>query len=158
MLRLRIQKKKAKATVINKNAMLKNLETDLLSKGIRPTAMRLLVFDYLLHQKSAVSLNDLEVNFEKSDRITLYRTIKTFQEKGLVHQIDDGTTSIKYALCSSNCSAQVCLDLHLHFYCRQCNKTFCLPKTRIPEIQLPEQYQAEEINLTVKGLCSNCTQ
>lgn len=136
--------------------MLKNLETDLLAKGIRPTAMRLLVLDFLLHQKSAVSINDLEAYFKKSDRITLYRTLKTFLEKGVVHQIDDGTTSLKYALCSSSCTAQVCFDLHLHFYCKQCNKTYCLPKTRIPEIQMPERYKADEINLMAKGICGNC--
>ncbi len=136
--------------------MLKNLETDLLTKGIRPTAMRLLVLDFLLHQKSAVSLNDLEANFEKSDRITLYRTLKTFEEKGLVHQIEDGTTSVKYALCADSCSAQAHHDLHLHFYCNQCKETICLPKTRIPEIQLPERYESDEINLMVKGTCGNC--
>lgn len=136
--------------------MLKDLESNLLAKGVRPTAMRLLVLDYLLNQTAAVSLNDLETNFERSDRVTLYRTLKTFEEKGLVHQIEDGTTSVKYALCPEACSTGLHHDLHVHFYCNECKGTFCLPKTRIPEVQLPENYQPEEINLTVKGICGEC--
>jgi Fur family ferric uptake transcriptional regulator len=137
--------------------MVKELENDLLAKGIRPTAMRLLVLEYLLKQTAAVRINDLETYFLKADRITLYRTLKTFEEKGLVHKIEDGTASVKYALCPDSCSGQAHHDLHLHFYCIKCAATFCLPKTRIPELQLPENYQAEEINLTVKGKCSSCS-
>ena len=137
--------------------MVKELETDLLAKGIRPTAMRLLVLDYLLKQSAAVSLNDLETYFLKADRITLYRTLKKFEDKGIVHKIEDGTSSVKYALCPESCYGMAYCDLHLHFYCTHCQNTFCLPKTRIPELQLPEKYQPEDISLTVKGKCSNCS-
>lgn len=118
--------------------------------------MRLLVLDFLLQQKTAVSLNDLETHFLKADRITLYRTLKTFGDMGLVHKIEDGTASVKYALCPESCTAAKHHDLHVHFFCTQCNATLCLPKTRIPELQLPENYRAEEINLTVKGRCADC--
>src|SRR5690606_12566039 len=89
---------------LTNTAMLKDLESNLLAKGVRPTAMRLLVLDYLLNQTAAVSLNDLETNFERSDRVTLYRTLKTFEENGLVHKVEDGTASLKYALCPDTCS------------------------------------------------------
>lgn len=62
--------------------MLVKVESTLESKGIRPTAMRLLVPDYLLKQTAAVSLNDLETCFHRSDRVTLCRTLKTFEAKG----------------------------------------------------------------------------
>ena len=118
--------------------------------------MRLLVLDFLLKHTTAVSLNDLETNFLRSDRITLYRTLKTFEEKGLVHSIEDGSSSIKYALCAADCSAQNHHDLHVHFNCRACGETFCLPKSRIPDIALPTNFKLEEINLVVKGICAIC--
>ena len=79
------------------HAAMKDLDNLLQQKQVRPTAMRLLVLGYLLKQAAAISLNDLETYFHRSDRITLYRTLKTFEEKGLVHKIDDGTGSVKYA-------------------------------------------------------------
>lgn len=136
--------------------MIKELENILNNKKIRLTAMRLLVMETLSDQKSAISLSELEKSFEKSDRITLYRTLKTFQEKGLVHSIDDGTGAPKYALCEEGCECDMEKDLHVHFHCRICNETFCMPKYKIPEIELPIKFKAEEANLVVKGVCANC--
>lgn len=136
--------------------MVKDLDNRLLEKQIKPTVMRLLVLEILLKQLSAMSLNDLEAAFDRADRITLYRTLKTFEEKGLVHRIDDGTGIAKYALCGDSCLPVQHHDLHVHFYCNACKETFCLPKSRIPQVQLPEQFQAEEMNLVVKGICGKC--
>lgn len=137
--------------------MLQDLDKTLHQKGIRPTAMRLLVLDYLLKQSAAVSLSDLETYFHRADRITLYRSLKTFEEKGLVHRIDDGSGAVKYALCSDDCNTLEHHDLHVHFFCNHCRETFCLPKSRIPDIALPERFKTEEINLVVKGTCGKCS-
>ena len=137
--------------------MIKELEIKLKQKGIRPTAMRLLVLETLSGLEAAVSLSDLEEVFEKSDRVTLYRTLKTFQENGLVHSIDDGTGAPKYALCEEGCECNIEQDLHVHFHCRICRETFCLPKYKIPDIDLPGEFIPEEANLVVKGVCGKCS-
>lgn len=131
-------------------------ENTLEQKKVRPTAMRLLVLETLQKQKAAISLQDLELAFEKADRITLYRTLKTFQKKGLIHSIEDGTGATKYALCQEGCECAP-EDMHLHFFCTSCEGTFCLPKLKIPEISLPEGFVPVETNLLVKGVCANCT-
>ncbi len=51
--------------------VMKELEKKLEQKKVRPTAMRLLVLEVLQNQKAAISLQDLELTFEKADRITL---------------------------------------------------------------------------------------
>jgi Fur family transcriptional regulator, ferric uptake regulator len=137
--------------------MSSDLETILESKNINPTAMRLLVLDFLLHSSAAASLADIEKGMHPADRITIYRTLKTFQEKGLVHSIDDGSGSSKYALCQSECDDTHHHDLHVHFYCHSCKETFCLEKSAIPHINLPGQFRAEEMSLLVKGICNACS-
>ena len=127
------------------------------SKGIRPTAMRLMTYRRLAQLNVAVSLGDLGNDFESSERSTLFRTMKTFEEKGIVHQIEDGTGIIKYALCEDNCECEVGNDLHLHFHCNSCGETVCLTEHKIPQINLPEGYVAEDINLVVKGICEKCS-
>ena len=131
-------------------------EDILTAKGIQPTAMRLLVLEYLYRQPSAVNLQKLETDFYHADRTTLYRTLKTFEEKGLVHQIKDGSETTKYALCADACSDGEHYDLHLHFHCTKCGETTCLPKTKIPEVALPANFRVTEINLVAKGICDNC--
>ena len=137
--------------------MNEELESILKAKGINPTAMRILVLEYLLKQSSAVSLHDLEENFQHSDRTTLYRTLKTFEEKGLIHNIKDGSEATKYALCADACKDGEHFDLHMHFYCNSCKETFCLPKHKIPDVKLPKQFVLEELNLVAKGICDKCS-
>lgn len=136
-----------------------SLERKLKEKQIQPTAMRLRVLEYLLEQHAAVSLNDIEKGLQHTDRVTVYRTLKTFEENSLVHSIEDGTGATKYAMCYDDCEpGGRHHDLHVHFYCRKCEETFCLPKSAIPALQLPAGYEMEEMNLTVKGICSKCNQ
>jgi len=131
-------------------------EQKLILKKINPTAMRLLVLDLLLKQTSAISLTDIEKGLEPSDRTTIYRTLKTFEEKGLTHVIDDGTGTPKYALCAEECGDHEHHDLHVHFYCTSCKETFCLPNSKIPDVILPGGFISTEMNLVVKGVCDKC--
>ncbi len=135
--------------------MNKDIDDKLNSRNIKPTAMRQLVLKVLAEQKTAISLPELENKFEKVEKSTLYRTLKTFEEKKLIHSIDDGTGSVKYALCQSSCECHP-KDLHLHFYCVKCEQTYCLNDIQIPAINLPQNFSLESVNMVVKGTCSSC--
>ncbi|WP_456461861.1 Fur family transcriptional regulator, partial [Lutibacter sp.] len=100
-----------------------DLEKILDKHNVKPTAMRLLVLQFLLTEKAAMSLTDLENYFDKSDRTTLYRTLKTFVKYEIAHKIDDGTGITKYALCEENCHCEIETDLHVHFHCKLCKQT-----------------------------------
>lgn len=137
---------------------MEKVETILHNKNVRPTAMRLLVYRTLTENPSAISLTDLENLLETADRTTLYRTIKTFEEQGVVHPIEDGTGVTKYALCTAYCNAGEHKDLHLHFHCSVCEETTCLTDYSIPKISLPNGYIAQDVNFMVSGVCKNCNQ
>ena len=125
------------------------------NRNIKPTAMRELVLRVLSEQKAAIGLADLEQKFVKADKVTLYRTLKTFEENKLIHSIDDGTGSVKYALCSETCQCHP-EDLHVHFFCTHCKQTYCLNHIPVPSVNLPVHFTLENINMVVKGICSNC--
>ena len=135
-----------------------NDDTDkkLQAKNIKPTAMRELVLKVLTEEKTAISLPELESKFEKAEKTTLYRTLKTFEKHKLIHSIDDGSGTVRYALCSDSC---VCdpEDLHVHFFCTKCKKTYCLNDIPVPTINLPVGFTLENVNMVVKGICSNCS-
>ncbi|MUP44423.1 transcriptional repressor [Gramella sp. BOM4] len=134
-----------------------SIEQVLRDHQIRPTAIRLLMYRFLKDSQVALSLNDIESGFDQSERTTLYRTIKTFERKGLVHQVDDGTGVAKYALDKPANGKQSTQDLHLHFHCTNCNETTCLTEHKIPHISLPTGFIPEDMNLLIKGVCDKCS-
>lgn len=135
---------------------MKKTEDFLMQKQVKPTAMRLLVYKFLEKQLVATSLTDIELAFDKAERTTLYRTLKTFEKNGLVHKIDDGSGIAKFALCEEQCNCELETDLHLHFHCTTCNETQCLTEQKIPHINLPPGFEAIDVNLVVKGICNKC--
>ncbi len=130
--------------------------------GIRPTQMRLEIYKFLKRKQSAVSFSDLKKAFvQKSEtnktanRTTFYRNLKIFEDKGLIHQINDGTGVAKFAISGENNKGKYGSDLHLHFHCTDCGKTICLPN-KIPEESLPDDYKINDVNLVLKGICVKC--
>ena len=136
-------------------------ETDYLEKlerrGIKPTAMRLLILKGMLRFSRAFSLLDLEDELDTVDKSTIFRTINLFLDHHLIHCIDDGSGSLKYSVCSNECTCSID-DLHAHFYCRNCHKTLCLRKIHVPTVELPIHFTLESINYVLKGLCEDCAE
>lgn len=104
---------------MNENEYISRLK----ARDIRPTALRLLILRTMAGFDRAFSLADLEEELDTVDKSTLFRTLTLFLAHHLVHGIDDGTGSLKYALCSSDCDCEID-DLHTHFYCTHCRRTF----------------------------------
>ena len=125
-------------------------------RGIKPTAIRMLVLKAMMETEQAVSLLDLENKLDTVDKSTISRTIALFLSHHLIHSIDDGSGSLKYAVCDNSCNCVV-QDLHSHFYCEKCHRTFCLEGTHIPVIDLPEGFTLHSINYVLKGICQECS-
>lgn len=138
--------------MMEENLYLKKLA----QREIKPTAMRLLILKAMMQFERAFSLLDLETYLDTVDKSTLSRTIILFAKHHLIHSIDDGSGSLKYAVCGSECNCDVD-DLHVHFYCTRCHKTYCLRGTHIPAVTLPQHFTLESINYVIKGVCDHCS-
>lgn len=121
------------------------------------TASREKILNLFLEESGALSHGDIERKAgEKFDRVTVYRTLQTFVEKGIVHTIPTSDNSILYALCKDNCGEGHHHDHHVHFVCSNCNNTYCLDDVVTPEIKLPKGYASRQIEVVVAGICKNC--
>ena len=127
------------------------------NRGIRPTAIRLLILKAMVESPQAFSLSSLEETLDTVDKSTLFRTITLFHNQHLIHSIDDGSGSIKYSVCSSDCMCQI-KDLHAHFCCEKCKKTFCMKTVPIPNVELPQKFVLSSVNFVLKGLCDKCSE
>ena len=72
-----------------------------------------------------------------------------------MHVIEDGGDGVRYELCHSH-DSETDDDLHVHFYCERCRRTYCLEHIAVPEVELPEGFQQTSVNFMVKGICPTC--
>jgi Fur family ferric uptake transcriptional regulator len=125
--------------------------------GLSVTASRTKILDLFLAAEGALAHADIEKNTDAAyDRVTVYRTLQTFVEKGIVHQIPTTDNSILYALCKQDCGEGHHHDNHVHFVCNQCEKTFCLDDVIVPEVKLPKGFTPVEASMIVSGVCIDC--
>ena len=126
------------------------------SNKLRVTPVRKDLLSIFIDSKVALSNQDIEDQLQEVDRITLYRTLKSFQEKGIIHRAFDGTDTARYAACSDGCNAHAHHDEHLHFHCSVCDNTFCVDEIKIPKLEMPKGFTAQKTNIVVDGICEKC--
>jgi Fur family ferric uptake transcriptional regulator len=124
--------------------------------GLRNTKVRRDVLKVFLDQEDALSHQVIEQKMDKVDRITLYRTLKTFEKKGIIHKAIDGGEKLKYALCAAGCDEHKHTDRHAHFHCEKCDRTLCLDEVSIPSVMVPANYTKNHIHLIINGICAAC--
>jgi len=121
------------------------------------TDSRKKILELFQGQKGALAHSDIEKRTgEKFDRVTIYRTLQTFVEKGIIHTIPTADNSVLYALCKDECTSGHHHDNHVHFVCDNCNVTYCLDSVVTPEVKLPTGFKPKQLDLLVTGICKNC--
>ena len=134
-----------------------DIEQQMLIHGVKPTATRLLVFEALREAEDALSLNDLEQCLETVDKSTIFRSLTIFKQNHLVHEINDGSGSLKYEPClHDHENEEGDSDQHTHFFCTECQHTYCLKTIQAPIVELPEGFSVTGINYVLKGICPDC--
>lgn len=133
-----------------------SVEEILTVHGVRLTAMRMLVYRTMESFENTFSLGDLEDRLDTVDKSTIFRVIRTFDEHHLLHEIEDGSGSKKYCLCHHTHHQGHVEELHCHFYCTECHRTFCLTDAHIPLVSIPAGFVTETAEYIIKGHCPDC--
>jgi Fur family ferric uptake transcriptional regulator len=138
---------------------------------LRNTAARRAVLAHFAEHRHALSHGDVERGLPSFDRVTLYRTLASFEEVGLLHRVPSDSGSAHFAL--SHLAHQQLRpsetapelpprhahgadEPHLHFSCTECGRTMCLTDVHVPAVQLPAGFLARDYNLVVSGVCAGC--
>lgn len=132
-----------------------DIEATLNTKGIRLTSNRILVLRSIAAKNHPVSLTDLETELDTLEKSSIFRVLTLLADRGVLHAIEDGSGSLKYEICHTGDHGDD-TDMHAHFYCHECGRTFCFETTPVPPIELPAGFQADYVNYMVKGVCPDC--
>lgn len=136
---------------MNSQDMISRLE----SKGIRPTANRILVMKTLMGEQNPQSLSNLERKMVSMDKSSIFRTLTLFLEHDVVHAFEDGRGVLCYELCEEKGACDHHYG-HIHFYCESCQRSFCMEDIHIPSFELPEGFYPHSISFVIKGECPDC--
>lgn len=129
----------------------------LVKHQLKKTGPRLKVLSLLSKKDVATSQPDLERVLDDVDRVTLYRILIAFEEKGIIHKVFDLDGTANYAMCSPVCGDEHHHhDEHLHFNCTVCKSVYCLDDLHLPEIKLPKGFKVDGFTLYAAGLCPKC--
>ncbi|AWW30716.1 transcriptional repressor [Echinicola strongylocentroti] len=125
---------------------------------LRVTSCRRDVLDTFLDRDIALSHSDLEEELKENfDRVTIYRTLKTFLDSDLIHKVLDDTGVTKYALCHHDAAEEHHDHEHVHFKCDVCGQTQCIAEIALPDIHLPQGFIVKEKSLLIQGTCNKCS-
>lgn len=134
-----------------------NAKDILLSRNLRFTQTRAAILGMFIREGKALSEPEIEEHLKvKCDRVTIYRTLTSFMEKGILHKVPDDTGVARYAMCAATCTEQVHNHNHVHFKCIICGAVSCIEQIALPLIVLPEGYTLEETSILMQGTCKFC--
>ncbi|MEN9838953.1 MAG: hypothetical protein RL177_432 [Bacteroidota bacterium] len=122
---------------------------------LKVTAVRVHVLQVLMNSASAMSHQALTaaLSDENLDKVTLYRTLSVFTEKGILHKIPTEDRNWLYAM-----SPEVEAGSHAHFVCDVCDKVFCFPVPHVVNpVTLPKPgFQVTSQEILLHGNCPTC--
>ena len=131
------------------------MEKILLEHGVKATANRLLIARALADAHRPLSMTELEDMLETIDKSNIFRALQAFREAHLVHVLEDTGEGVRYEFCHSHHHDRDD-DLHVHFYCEKCHRTFCLEDIPVPVVGVPDGYTVHSSSHLLRGLCPDC--
>ena len=128
-----------------------DLNERLATSGLRSTAQREHVYQVLISNRDHPTAEEVFIRAkqEKPDisMATVYNCLDALVTCGLVKQVNLDRTATRY--CSN-------LSEHCHFHCIECGRVFDIDlkkRPRIPEAQLPEGFEPEHVDISMRGHC-----
>lgn len=132
------------------------VEAQLHKAGLKLTPQRYAVLDYLvrspIHPTAEQIRVDLNRQFPRASRATVYNTLNALRDAGLIHEIYIDDAVARY---DANIAP------HHHFICRRCGKLEDIPLAVISEVShhsLQSGYSVEGYAVIMRGVCAPCGQ
>jgi Fur family peroxide stress response transcriptional regulator len=131
-----------------------HLNQRLTRSGLRPTPQRQAVYSVLLQKLDHPSADQVFLRAKQVmadiSMATVYNCLETLVRCGLVRQVNANRAATRF--CPN-------MAEHSHFYCSECGSVhdiFVSARNPGEVLQVPEGFQAEHYEISVRGLCPAC--
>jgi Fur family ferric uptake transcriptional regulator len=135
----------------------KGLKKILQASQLRVTKIRLDILYLFMTNNYALTHTDINVKLNnRYDDVTIYRTIHSFEENGIIHKIPDNSKKACFAINKEWKSGEGTGNTHVHFHCIQCGHNFCMSMDNNFKIKFPDNLSVSFVNILADGLCDKC--
>lgn len=129
--------------------------------GLKVTDARIKVLSVLTNSDEALSHSDIQERLDDTqiDKVTLYRTLNAFEEKGLAHKVATEDRNWRYAVHLEHTANGEPDEQHAHFVCHECERIYCFPvegEGKLVSIQNKQGFVIEEQEIRLHGRCPDC--
>ena len=116
--------------------------------ALRITQKRQQILDVLKKQHDTLSVAQIHAKLPEIDIVTIYRNLDLFVKEKLIKQIHLGTDEAQY---------EYQHESHHHAVCTDCEKVihFTAPDAEIRKLLGLADFQVDEIEVTVRGICNH---
>lgn len=119
-------------------------------KGVKPSALRLQIYEYLDMHRTHPTVEDIYSGLSESyptlSKTTVYNTVKLLAEKDIIKAIAIEGFRTRY-------DANTCF--HGHFLCRTCGLVFDVFDAKCPEA--PQNgFLTQTTDVYYSGICKDC--
>ena len=122
----------------------------LLSKDIRPSLTRVMIFDYLRKHPTHPTVDEIYMALLPEaptlSKTTIYNTVKLLCGKGVVKMITIEEKQTRF---------DACTDMHGHFLCNDCGKVYDFSAKSVDD-EIPDGFEIFDRELYYTGKCINC--
>ncbi len=139
----------------NKNVVV--LTNLLRERGLKATPFRIHLLDMMTSRSSSVTYSEIIDKNKDVDRVTVYRTLETLQDKGLIHKCYSDSSDTYYAVCQESCTTEGHHHDHIHVLCQNCDKITCEELAEPIQISL-EGMEIKKKSILVEVICPDCLQ
>ncbi len=119
--------------------------------GLKVSEQRIMILDFLCRTQSHPTADEIFQTLNQSDpilsRATVYNTLNTFVETGVIHALEMRDNETRY---------DAALHEHGHFRCNHCKKIYNFEINQdLLEMELPG-FIIEDHSVTFRGICPDC--
>lgn len=127
---------------------MENYISKLRESGAKLTTPRKLLIEILSTMSRPLTLKEIHSQCHEVDFTSVYRSMKLFEEVGIVEEIIFADKKVRYKIISN-------IHRH-HIICSECGKINELPICLLSEIKKLTNYKITKHTLEFMGLCPDC--
>ncbi|MDA8597140.1 transcriptional repressor [Candidatus Pacebacteria bacterium] len=133
---------------IRTNQTLQIERTPLTSMKTRLTKKRQAILDALKEQKHALSAAEVHALVPEVDLATVYRNLEHFTNEKTIKKLQLGSQEARFEFQH---------EPHHHAVCTECERVihFTAPDEKIKKLLGVTDFQVEELEVTVRGICNH---
>jgi Fur family peroxide stress response transcriptional regulator len=140
----------------NKKQLVDDFRQKCRTHNLKMTPQRLAIYEELIkscdHPCADDIFNHTRKAFPDISIDTVYRTITTFSEIGLVNTVEGYGEAKRY---------DPDTQPHHHFRCKKCGKIIDFTEESFNKLQVPkkirEKYTVSDLKVVIEGLCEKCS-